>query len=170
MRDKTPDRRIVYFKGDINASFENILQIFEIVRKADIDKIGLVVIGKKNEDDPYQTTSRRFEVKLPEPKNTNETVRLNPLILIPRLDKDGKVMLNGEDMEMISDTKKLVDTLVKIFKERESNGVFREGTNEIEKAVFLKVSKSVKYGDFIKLVEAVTLAGAQPIGIQFDDI
>ena len=60
--------------------------------------------------------------------------------------------------------------LVQVFKDREYNGVFREGTNEIEKTVFLKVSKSSKYGDFIKLVEAVKVAGTEPIGIQIDDL
>jgi len=172
MKDKTPDRRIVYFKCDVNASFENVLQVFDIIRKADIDKVGLVVVGEKNNTDPYQVNPIRFEVKLPlEPtKKANEMVRPNPLTLVAILERDGKLMLNREDMGTISDTKKLENMLVEVFKEREYNGVFREGTNEVEKTVFLKISKSSKYGDFIKLVEAVKGAGTQPIGIQIDDI
>lgn len=170
MKDKTPDRRIVYFKGDINASFENALQIFEIIRKSDLDKIGLVVLGKKDNDDPYQITSRLFEVKLPLPKNPNEMVKPNPLTLAAMLNKDGKLMLNYENMGTISDTQSLTNRLMEEFKDREKNGIFREGTNEIVKEVFLKVSKSVKYSDFIKLVEAVKIAGAEPIVIQLDDL
>jgi len=60
--------------------------------------------------------------------------------------------------------------LTEVFKDREVRGVLREGTNEVEKTVFLKVSKSSKYGDFIKLVEAVRGAGAEPVGIQIDDL
>lgn len=173
MEVKTPDRRIVYFKCDANASVENVLQIFDIIRKADVDKIGLVVIGKKDAiDDPYQTSPLRFEVKLPEPPDKSDAlvnVRPNPLTLVVKLESNGKLSLNNEDMGMISDTKNLEDKLVEIFKDRENNGVFREGTNEIEKTVFLNADKSSKYGDFIKLVEAVKGGGAEPIEIQMDD-
>ena len=171
MGEKSPDNQIVYLKVDENASFENVVQILQIIQLAEVEKVGFAVIEKKNNDDPYQVTSRRFEVKLPQPKNTSEIVKPNPLVLLVSiLDKDGKLMLNREDMGTISGTSKLEDTLANIFKDRESNGVFREGTNEVEKEVFLKVSKSVKYRDFIKLVEAVKIAGAEPIGIQIDEL
>lgn len=169
MRDKTPDKRIVYFKCDANASVENVLQVFDIIRKADIDKVGLVVVGEKKESNPYQLYYERFEVKLPAPTdNANVVVRPNPLTLVAILKGDGKISLNNEDMGTISDPKKLENMLAQVFKERESNGVFSEGTNEVEKTVFLRVSKSGKYGDFIKLVEAVKAAGAYPI--QIDDV
>ncbi len=171
MGEKSPENQIVYLKVDENASYENVVQIFEIIRIAEVEKVGLAVIEKKNPDDPYQITSRRIELKLPQPKNTREIVKPNPLVLlISMLDKDGGLMLNRESMGTISDTKRLENGLAGIFKARESNGVFRVGTNEIEKEVFLKVSKSVKYGDFIKLVEAVKIAGAEPIAIQIDEL
>ena len=168
---KTPDKRIVYIKADANAGYENVLQVFDIIRKADIDKVGLVVVGEKNESNPYQLYYERFEVKLPAPTdNAHVVVRPNPLTLVAILKADGKISLNNEDMGMISNPEKLESLLVSVFNERENNGVFREGTNEIEKTVFLKVSKSIKYGDFIKLVEAVKAARAEPIGIQIDDV
>ncbi|HMS41197.1 MAG TPA: biopolymer transporter ExbD [Pyrinomonadaceae bacterium] len=171
MGEKSPENQIVYLKVDENASYENVVQIFEIIRIAEVEKVGLAVIEKKNPDDPYQITSRRIELKLPQPKKTREIVKPNPLVLlISMLDKDGGLMLNRESMGTISDTKRLENGLAGIFKARESNGVFRVGTNEIEKEVFLKVSKSVKYGDFIKLVEAVKIAGAEPIAIQIDEL
>ncbi len=171
MQDKTPDNRIVYLKCDVNATYENVLQVFDIIRKSDIDKVGLVVIGEKNEDDPYQISPRTFEVKLPEPPNdkVNVMVKPNPLTLVAVLETDGKLRINSEDVGNISDSKKLEALLGRVFNDRESEGVFREGTNEVEKTVFIKVSKSSKYGDFIKLVNAVKIAGAQPIGIQIDE-
>lgn len=166
-----PDKQIVYLKADINASYENVLQVFDIIRKAEISKVGLVVIGEKNASDPYQTYAAKFEVKLPAPRDkTIKLVKPNPLTLIAVLKTDGTLTLNNEDVGMISDPKKLENLLVEVFKDRELNGVFREGTNEIEKTVFLKVSKSSKYSDFIKLVEAVRGAGTEPIGIQIDDL
>lgn len=173
MEFKTPDNRIVYFKCDVNASVENVLQIFDIIRKADLDKVALVVVGRKDErDDPYQINPLRFEVKLPVPKDESDALsitRPNPLTLVATLESDGKLSLNREDMGRISDPRKLENALAEVFKYRESNGFFREGTNEVEKTVFLKVSKSGKYGDFIRLVEAVKGAGANPVGIQMDD-
>lgn len=168
---KTPDKRIVYIKADVNASNEDVLQVFDIIRKAGIDKIGLVVVGEKNSAEPIQIYLERFEVRLPQPTDkTTEAVRPNPLTLVVMLDKDGILMLNREDTGRISETELLKNKLDRIFKERESNGVFREETNEVEKTVFLKVSKSGKYGDFIKLVEAVKGARAEPIGIQIEEV
>lgn len=168
---KTPDKRIVYIKADVNASNEDVLQVFDIIRKAGIDKIGLVVVGEKNSAEPIQIYLERFEVRLPQPTDkATEVVRPNPLTLVVMLDKDGILMLNREDTGRISETELLKNKLDRIFKERESNGVFREETNEVEKTVFLKVSKSGKYGDFIKLVEAVKGARAEPIGIQIEEV
>lgn len=212
MEDKTPDRRMVYFKCDVNASYDSVLKIFAAIRKADVDKIGLVVIGAKDLDDPYQTAPVMYEVRLQEPfsfnivqsgppvlkkdKVASRTVDVreeiindavsrkpNPLTLIAAVDKDGKLLLNNEymgnisdhgmkhqDMGAVTDTTKLETMLTRIFKERENNGVFREGTNEVEKMIYIKASKSTKYGDFIKLVEALKTSGAEPIGVQIDNV
>jgi biopolymer transport protein ExbD len=48
--------------------------------------------------------------------------------------------------------------------------VFREGTNEVEKTVFIKSPKSVRYGDVIKVIDAAKMVGASPIGLQIDDL
>ena len=169
---KTPDKRIVYLKADSDTPYENVLQVFDSIRKADIDKVGLVVIGKKDEDDPYQISPEMFEVRLPAPldETSSAEVKPNPLTLVAALDKEGRLKLNGEGMGTIGDSKNLETKLSEVFNERENNGVFREGTNEIEKTIFVKVSKSSKYRDFIKLVQAVRAAGARPIGIQIDEI
>ncbi len=171
MRDKTPDRRIVYFKADVNASYENVLQIFDLIRKVEVSKVGLLAVGEKKESNPYQLYNVCLAVELEKPKDEEKIIlRPNPLLLVAMLKKDGKLALNLEDLGMISDPTKLENRLIEVFKEREENGVFREGTNEIEKTVFLMVSKISNYGDFIKLVEAVKGARAEPIGIKIDDL
>ena len=170
MEDKTPDRRIVYFKCDINASYESVLKVFEAIRKADVDKVGLVVIGQKDPDDPYQTAPMRFEVRLQERIDTSVVRKPNPLTLVTAVDKDGKLLLNNEPKGTMPDASRIETTLKNIFLDREGNGVLREGTNEVEKKTYIKASKSTKYGDFIKLVEAVKASGADPIGIQIDEV
>jgi len=167
MATKSPERRIVYFKGDTSIALENVIAVFDSITKADIDKVGLVVSGKKNAEDPYQLHLRRFELKLHRQPKTDADVIPSPLPLIVSMpDGDARLMLNGET---ISDLSALEGRLKTVFKDRENNGVLRSGTNEVEKTVYLKVSKTLRYGDLVKLVETVRAAGAQPIGFLLDD-
>ena len=116
----------------------------------------------------------RFEAKVPaEPKDEEKNVILkpNPNTLIVFINREGaKLRLNTEDIGDVSDTTPLTAKLEEVFKDRESRGVLREGTNEVEKTIFIKAPKSVKYGDVVKVIDAVKLAGAQPIGLQIDDL
>jgi biopolymer transport protein ExbD len=116
----------------------------------------------------------RLEAKVPaEPKDDNQNVilRPNPNTLIVFINREGaKLRLNQDDIGDISDTAPLTAKLEEVFKDREARGVLREGTNEVEKTVFIKAPKSVKYGDVVKAIDAVKLAGAQPIGLQIDDL
>jgi len=116
----------------------------------------------------------RFEAKIPaEPKDEEKNVVLkpNPNTLIVFISRDGgKLRLNTEDIGVVSDTEPLTAKLQEVFKDREARGVLREGTNEVEKTIFIKAPKSVKYGDVVKVIDAVKVAGAQPIGLQIDDL
>ena len=116
----------------------------------------------------------RFEAKVPaEPKDEDKNVILkpNPNTLIIFINREGgKLRLNQDDIGDISDTAPLTTKLQETFKDRESRGVLREGTNEVEKTVFIKAPKSVKYGDVVKAIDAAKLAGAEPIGLQIDDL
>ncbi len=116
----------------------------------------------------------RFEAKVPaEPKPDEQQVnpKPNPLTLVVGINKgDMKVTLNNESTGDVSDASSLTEKLSTTFKDREANGVFREGTNEVEKTVFIKSPRSVRYGDVVKVIDAVKQAGAQPIGLQIDDL
>jgi biopolymer transport protein ExbD len=115
----------------------------------------------------------RFEAKVPaEPKNQqNLDVKPNPLTLVIGINNATKaVTLNNEAAGDVSDASALTSKLQEIFKQRENNGVFRENSNEIEKTVFIKSPKSMRYGDVVKVIDAAKLAGASPIGLQVDDL
>ena len=115
----------------------------------------------------------RFEAKVPaEPKNQqNLDVKPNPLTLVIGINSATKgVTLNNEAAGDVSDASALTAKLQEIFKQRENNGVFRENSNEIEKTVFIKSPKSMRYGDVVKVIDAAKLAGASPIGLQVDDL
>lgn len=119
----------------------------------------------------------KFEAKVPaEPKDQpQQEVKPNPLTLIVAIDKNTKeISLLFESANIpvgnVSDATALTDKLAAIFKEREANGVFRENTNEVEKTIFIKSPTSVRYGDVVKVIDAAKMAGAQPIGLQIDDL
>lgn len=115
----------------------------------------------------------KFEAKVPaEPKPDDQTVaKPNPLTLVVAINNaDKKVTLNKEPAGDVSDASLLTERLSAIFKEREAQGAFREGTNEVEKTVFIKSARSAKYGEVVRVLDAVKQANAQPIGLQIDDL
>ncbi len=116
----------------------------------------------------------RFEAKVPaepKPEDQQQNPKPNPLTLVVAVNKaDMSLSLNKDPFGDISNPEALTNRLNEIFKDRENNGVFREGTNEVEKTVFIKSPRSVKYGDVVSVIDAVKQAGAQPIGLQIDDL
>lgn len=115
----------------------------------------------------------RFEAKVPaEPKPDDQTIaKPNPLTLVVAVNKsDMKLTLNNQEAGDVTNAGDLTSKLKEIFDGRDANGVFREGTNEVEKTVFIKSPRSVRYGDVVKVIDAVKMAGAQPIGLQIDDL
>ena len=116
----------------------------------------------------------RFEAKVPaepKPEQQQANVKPNPLTLVVALNREtGAVTLNNEAFGNITDTEPLTNRLKAIFQDRTNNGVFREGTNEVEKTIFIKSPKSMRYGDVVKVIDAAKVAGASPIGLQIDDL
>ena len=47
MKDKTPEKRIVYIKSGVDVDYGTVVQAIDVIRKQDIDKIGLVADRKK---------------------------------------------------------------------------------------------------------------------------
>ncbi|HEY2866720.1 MAG TPA: biopolymer transporter ExbD [Pyrinomonadaceae bacterium] len=115
----------------------------------------------------------RFEAKVPaEPKDQQDVnVKPNPLTLVVSINRDDrKIALNNDVVGTVDDPSPLTQKLTEIFTQRANNGVFREGTNQVEKTIFIKSPKSVRYGDVVKVIDAAKIAGAEPIGLQIDDL
>lgn len=116
----------------------------------------------------------RFEAKVPaepKPDEPQAPAKPNPLTLVVAVNKaDMSVSLNNEPAGDVSNTEPLTNKLLDIFKQRENNLVFREGTNEVEKTVFVKSPRSVRYGDVVKVIDAVKIAGSDRVGLQVDDL
>jgi len=116
----------------------------------------------------------RFQAQVPaEPKEEPQQSKPkpNPLTLVISINgPEKKLKLNTEEMGNITDPSALATRLSQIFKEREVNGVFKEGTNEVEKTVFIKAPRMAKYGEVVRVIDAVKGSGANPIGLQIDDL
>ena len=115
----------------------------------------------------------KFEAKVPaEPKDQqNLDVKPNPLTLVVSINRNTRqLMLNNDTVGSVDEPDALFNALKNIFTQREQNDVRREGTNEIEKTIFIKSPTSIKYGDVAKVIDTVKAAGAQPIGLQIDDL
>lgn len=115
----------------------------------------------------------KFEAKVPaEPKDQqNLDVKPNPLTLVVSINRGNRtLLLNNENTGSVDEPEALTAKLTDIFKQREINDVRSDVTNEIEKTIFIKSPTSVKYGDVVKVIDAVKMAGAKPIGLQIDDL
>lgn len=114
----------------------------------------------------------RFETKLPAEPEPN--ARDHPDSLIVTVDEKLRLRLNNsETIGSTEEMSKLNSLLVQTFQERTRNGVFKQnakGETETEKTVFIKAPRSVNYGTIAKVVDGVKGAGANPIGLQIDDL
>jgi len=54
MKDKAPDKRIVYIKSGVEVDYGTVVEAIDVIRKQDIDKIGLVADKKKTGAPPAQ--------------------------------------------------------------------------------------------------------------------
>ena len=112
---------------------------------------------------------KRFKTLIPE-QQQNTPADATPSKLTLRVDilKDSKLQLNGEDFGTIDNTGKLSAQLSNILRQREEQRVTKFGTDIIEKTVFIKAPESFKYGEVVKVIDAVKGAGATPVGLQVD--
>jgi len=110
---------------------------------------------------------------------------LNPSLVIPNpipkgiphscgllfisIENDGQIKLNSENSGNLEDTDDLKNRLETIFRGRTLNRVFEERSDKTVKGVYIIAPSSIKYGDFIKLVDAVKESGADPIVLEIDE-
>ncbi len=90
-------------------------------------------------------------------------------VLFVAIDENGEIELNSKKAGSISKTDSLTSWLAHIFSERDKNNMYEPGSRRVVKVVGIKTAPSVKYGDFVKVVEAVKQSGAEPIVLLFND-
>lgn len=120
-----------------------------------------------------------FKAKIPgESKSSDE--KPAPDTLIVALSSDSAIRLNNEsDLGNVENPGKLVERLSEIFRQRTENHAYAPDlefrtdlpeAEKIQKTVFIKAPRNADYGSVVKIIDAVKLAGAQPISLQIDDL
>jgi biopolymer transport protein ExbD len=87
--------------------------------------------------------------------------------------------LNQEDVGSVNDTSMLSGRLASVFRQRREQRAYKPGMEtrtdlpedeRLERTVFVKAPRSLKYGDVVKVIDAIKGAGASPVGLQVDDL
>ena len=122
-----------------------------------------------------------FAAKLPaEPDERVKLLIGHIHTLVVTIQADGSLKLNAlDDMGTVEDSSKLGNFLVSLFKERKLNHVYRDemisridlpDDVRIQKTVFIKAPRSISYGQVAKVIDQLKGAGAEPVGLQLDDL
>ena len=121
-----------------------------------------------------------FKAAIPAEPKENSNILPNGETLVVTLKNDSTIELNNTpDFGSVENSGKLTAKLQAVFAERQTNGVMAQnadlskefGSNDgIEKTVFIKAPKNSEYGNVVKVIDAVKLAGASPISLQIDDL
>lgn len=122
----------------------------------------------------------RFKALIPQPPTRQEDVVPDPLTLVVTIDRESRLSLNQQaGMGSIDDMGKLSAELSLTFQRRKETGAYRRafagGANvseadRIEKTVFIKAPRSIAYGEVAKVIDAIKGTGANPVGLQIDDL
>jgi biopolymer transport protein ExbD len=123
---------------------------------------------------------QRFLSKVPSEAKPDLPVNPNPKTLVVTIEPDRSLRLNAlTDMGTIDDFSKLSSTLVSLFEERTRNRVYRDDMLDrfdvpeqmrIEKTVFIKAPRGMPYGEVMRVMDGLKGTGADPIGLQLDDL
>ncbi len=117
------------------------------------------------------------------PSEPDRTLRVDPggltLVVIIQPDRTLKLNKLTSDMGTVQDPSKLSDFLRSLFKQRILNHAYRAEMlsridlpeeYRIEKTVFIKAPRSISYGEVARVVDWLKGAGADPIGLQLDEL
>ena len=112
-----------------------------------------------------------FKTKIPQEPANNPFLETHPDTLVVALDSKSSIRLNDlkENFGNSEDASSLTGKLIWVFQEREQKMAFDEN-GKIPKTVFIKAPRNLSYGKVVKIVDAVKIAGAEPISLQIDDL
>ena len=122
----------------------------------------------------------RFTAKLPAEPQRDVPLKPNINTLVVTIEPDRTLRLNAlDDVGTVDDLSKLNQKLVALFAERTRNKVYRAEMLDrfdvpealrIEKTVFIRAPRGIPYGEVMQVMDGLKGTGAEPIGLQLDDL
>ena len=124
----------------------------------------------------------RFKADIPTQRDPNEDLsqlKPNPLTLVVSIGNDLQLKLNQDAMGSVNDTAVLSQRLRQVFLQRKEQRAYKVGMetrtdvpeeDRIEKTVFIKAPRTLRYEEVVKVIDAIKGAGANPVGLQVDDL
>jgi biopolymer transport protein ExbD len=124
----------------------------------------------------------RFKADIPTQRDPNEDLsqlKPNPLTLVVSISNDLQIKLNQDAMGSVNDTGFLSQKLTQVFQQRKEQRAYKPGMetrsdvpeqDRIEKTVFIKAPRGLRYEEVVKVIDAIKGAGANPVGLQVDDL
>ncbi|MBA3257032.1 MAG: biopolymer transporter ExbD [Pyrinomonadaceae bacterium] len=124
----------------------------------------------------------RFKADIPTQRDPNEDLsqlKPNPLTLVISISNDLQIKLNQDSMGSVNDTAFLSQRLAQVFQQRKEQRAYKPGMetradvpeqDRIEKTVFIKAPRGLRYEEVVKVIDAIKGAGANPVGLQVDDL
>lgn len=167
--DRQPaDKRQVYLKADAGITFARLEEVLDQLRVNKVEKFNLVVSQNERHDSPPAVLPVNLPGKQSHADRTS-VVKPYPFTLVVFIAPDGRLLLNRDDAGNLSDTAPLIGRLFEVFKMRAEDGLFRPGSNEVEKTVRVRPGAAVRYADVAKLIDALIESGAAPVYISLKD-
>ncbi len=116
-----------------------------------------------------------FNARIPREPTDDPLVLAPPLTLVVVMNADSTLRLNNQILDAtVEQPGKLIEALRAIFELRKQNLVLAEDQSgngsRIERTVFIKAPRKVHYGTVAKVIDAVKIAGADPVSLQIDDL
>jgi biopolymer transport protein ExbD len=124
----------------------------------------------------------KFQADIPTQRDPNEDLsklKPNPLTLVVSIGSDLSIKLNQDSLGSVNDPSALAQKLALTFAQRKEQRAYKIGMENrtdlkederIEKTVFVKAPRALRYGDVVKVIDAIKGAGANPVGLQVDDL
>ena len=124
----------------------------------------------------------RFKADIPTQRDPDEDLsklKPNPLTLVVSISPDLQIKLNQDPLGSVNDITPLAQKLALTFQQRKEQRAYKVGMetrqdvkedDRIEKTVFVKAPRAARYGDVVKVIDAIKGAGANPVGLQVDDL
>jgi biopolymer transport protein TolR len=124
----------------------------------------------------------RFKTYVPRVPD-NDEVRMSQQTLIVSVESDLSLkLLKGQDVVAegtVAEAGEVAARLASEWRERKQNGVWKlelatrtdlAPDDRLERTVFVRAPRSVRYGEVARVIDAIKGAGAQPVGLQTDEL